>query len=290
MLELAGVYTAMVTPFKGGKVDYDALSQLVEEQIAGGVAGLIPVGTTGESPTLDCEEHLEVIAKTVEFADGRCQIIAGTGANCTDEAIKLTRAARAVGADASLQVTPYYNKPTAEGLYRHFSTIADETGLPVVLYNVPGRAGVPIPVDTIARLSKNPLMIAVKEAGGSVDRVSAIKDCCDITVLSGDDSLTLPMMAVGATGIISVASNIIPAELTRMVKLALDGDFKSAAELHRKYYRLFVDLFIESNPIPVKAALEMVGKFKAEYRLPLCELTPAHYEQLRATLVHCGIL
>lgn len=290
MLNLAGVYTAMVTPFRDGKVDYEALAALVEEQIAGGIAGLIPVGTTGESPTLDCDEHLEVIAKTIEFADGRCQIIAGTGANCTAEAIKLTRAAKALGADASLQVTPYYNKPTPEGLYRHFSTIADETGLPVVLYNVPGRAGVPIPVDTIVKLSSHPLMIAVKEAGGSVDRVSQIKDRCDITILSGDDGLTIPMMAVGATGIISVASNVIPAELSKMVKFALDGDFKSAGAMHKKYYRFFTDLFIESNPIPVKAALEIIGKGKAEYRLPLCELSAAHYEQLRATMAHCGII
>ena len=290
MLKLSGVYTAMVTPFRDGKVDFKTLAALVEEQISGGVAGLIPVGTTGESPTLDCDEHLEVIAKTIEFADGRCQIIAGTGANCTAEAIKLTRAAKALGADASLQVTPYYNKPTPEGLYRHFSTIADETGLPVVLYNVPGRAGVPIPVDTVVRLSANPLMVAVKEAAGSVDRVSAIKDRCDITVLSGDDSLTLPMMAVGASGIVSVASNLIPGDLSKMVKLALDGDFKAAAILHKKYYRLFVDLFIESNPIPVKAAMEMAGKCKAEYRLPLCGLTQPHLEQLRATLVRCGVI
>ena len=290
MLKLAGVYTAMITPFKDGKVDYAALEKQVEDQISGGVAGLIPVGTTGESPTLDCEEHLEVIAKTIEFADHRCQIIAGTGANSTAEAIKLTRAAKALGADASLQVTPYYNKPTPEGLYRHFSTVAEATELPVVLYNVPGRAGVPIPVETIARLSENPLMIAVKEAGGSVDRVSAIRDCCDITVLSGDDALTLPMMAVGATGIISVASNVIPAELVNMVNLALAGDFKAAGELHKKYYRFFVDLFIESNPIPVKAAMELAGRGKAEYRLPLCELTPAHYEQLRQTKIRCGIL
>ena len=290
MLNLAGVYTAMVTPFRDGKVDYEALAALVEEQIAGGIAGLIPVGTTGESPTLDCDEHLEVIAKTIEFADGRCQIIAGTGANCTAEAIKLTRAAKALGADASLQVTPYYNKPTPEGLYRHFATIADETGLPVVLYNVPGRAGVPIPVDTIVKLSSHPLMVAVKEAGGSVDRVSQIKDRCDITILSGDDGLTVPMMAVGATGIISVASNVIPAELSKMVKFALDGDFKSAGAMHKKYYRFFTDLFIESNPIPVKAALEILGKGKAEYRLPLCELSAAHYGQLRETMAYCGII
>ena len=290
MLDLAGVYTAMITPFKNGEVDYEALRIQIEEQIAGNVAGLIPVGTTGESPTLDCKEHLKVIEKTVEFAAGRCQIIAGTGANATGEAVELTLEAKKLGADASLQVTPYYNKPTQEGLYRHFSTVADKTGLPVVLYNVPGRAGVPIAVDTIARLSGNPLMVAVKEAGGSVDRVSAIKDVCDITVLSGDDSLTLPMISVGATGIISVASNVIPAELSKMVALALEGNFKEAGKLHKQYYRFFCDLFIESNPIPVKAAMELVGKGKAEYRLPLCELTPAHLEQLKATMKYCGIL
>ncbi|MBO5991140.1 MAG: 4-hydroxy-tetrahydrodipicolinate synthase, partial [Lentisphaeria bacterium] len=239
MLELKGVYTALVTPLANGKVDYAALKDLVEAQIAGKVAGLIPVGTTGESPTLDCDEHMKVIEKVIEFANKRCQVIAGTGANATDEAIKLTREAKALGADASLQVTPYYNKPTQEGLYRHFSTVADTIELPVVLYNVPGRAGVPIAVDTVARLASNPMIVAVKEAGGSVDRVSDILDRCDITVLSGDDSLTLPMMSVGAKGIISVASNIIPAELSEMVALALKGDFVSALAYHRKYYELF---------------------------------------------------
>lgn len=290
MLELKGVYTALVTPLAGGKVDYEALRRLVEAQVAGGVAGLIPVGTTGESPTLDCDEHLKVIEKVIEYSGKRCQIIAGTGANCTEEAIKLTREAKAMGADASLQVTPYYNKPTQEGLYRHFSTVADKVGLPVVLYNVPGRAGVPIATETIARLADNPVIVAVKEAGGSVDRVSDIVDRCDITVLSGDDSLTLPMMAVGAKGIISVASNIIPAELTKMVDLALAGDFKAAMAIHAKYYRLFVNLFIESNPIPVKAAMEMTGFGKAEYRLPLCEMSEKNAAILRETLVGCGLL
>ena len=290
MLELKGVYTAMVTPFANGKVDYAALKDLVEAQIAGKVAGLIPVGTTGESPTLDCDEHLEVIAKVIEYANKRCQIIAGTGANCTEEAVKLSCEAKKLGADATLQVTPYYNKPTPEGLYRHFSTVAEKSELPIVLYNVPGRAGVPIPVDTVIRLAANPLVVAIKEAGGSVDRVSDICNRCDLTVLSGDDSLTLPMMSVGAAGIISVASNLIPAELTEMVDLALKGDFQSAAKLHHKYYRLFVNLFIESNPIPVKAAMEMMGMMKAEYRLPLCEMTAAHLETLTATLKKCGAL
>lgn len=290
MLELKGVYTALVTPLANGKVDYEALKRLVEQQIAGKVAGVIPVGTTGESPTLDCDEHLKVIEKVIEYADKRCQVIAGTGANCTDEAIKLTAAAKSMGADASLQVTPYYNKPTQEGLYRHFSTVADKVGLPVVLYNVPGRAGVPIATETIARLASNPVIVAVKEAGGSVDRVSDIVDRCDITVLSGDDSLTLPMMSVGAKGIISVASNIIPAELSEMVDLALAGNFIAAQKIHAKYYRLFCNLFIESNPIPVKAAMEMLGMGKAEYRLPLCELAPKNAEILRDTLKGCGLL
>lgn len=289
-MKLQGVYTALVTPFRNGKVDYEAFEKLLESQIAGKVAGVVPVGTTGESPTLSPEEHIEVIAKTVEIVNGRCQVIAGSGANSTAEAVHLTLEAKAAGADASLQVTPYYNKPTPEGLYRHFSTVADKTGIPVVLYNVPGRSGVPIPVDVIGRLSKNELMVAVKEAGGSVDRVSEILDTCDITVLSGDDSLTLPMMSVGAKGIISVASNLIPGELSEMVELALDGDFRKAALYHKKYYALFRNLFIESNPIPVKAAMAMTGAIAEEYRLPMCELTSAHKEVVRKTLQNCGIL
>ena len=287
---LQGVYTALVTPFCNGKVDYPAFEALLEAQIAGKVAGVVPVGTTGESPTLSPAEHIEVIAKTVEIVKGRCQVIAGSGANSTEEAVHLTREAKAAGADATLQVTPYYNKPTQEGIYRHFSTVADQTGLPVVLYNVPGRAGVPIGTDTIARLSKNPLMVAVKEAGGSVDRVSEILDLCDITVLSGDDSLTLPMISVGAKGIISVASNLIPGELSAMVAAALKGDFATALASHRKYYPLFRNLFIESNPIPVKAAMSMTGAIAQEYRLPLCEMSAPHAEVLRKTLLDCGVL
>ena len=287
---LQGVYNALVTPFRNGKVDWQAFEQLLEAQVAGKVAGVVPVGTTGESPTLSNEEHIEVIARTVEIINGRCQVIAGSGANSTEEAIYLTREAKAAGADATLQVTPYYNKPTQEGIYRHFTTVADETGLPVVLYNVPGRAGVPIGTDTIARLSKHPLMVAVKEAGGSVDRVSEILDQCDITVLSGDDSLTLPMISVGAKGIISVASNLIPGELSAMVDTALKGDFATALLAHRKYYPLFRNLFIESNPIPVKAAMGKTGAIAPEYRLPLCEMTDAHVEVLRKTLQDCGVL
>ena len=289
-MELRGVYTALVTPFRNGKVDYPALKSLIENQISGGVAGLIPVGTTGESPTLDYKEHSEVIAFTVECAAKRCQVIAGTGANSTAEAVKLTQEAKVIGADATLQVTPYYNKPTPEGIYRHFSTVADTVGLPVVMYNVPGRAGVPIPVDVVARLADNANVVGIKEAAGSVDRVSRILDVCELDVLSGDDSLTLPMMSVGAKGVVSVASNLIPGELVQMVDLALSGDFGAAKKLHRKYYRLFCDLFIESNPIPVKAAMAMKGLLAEEYRLPMCEMSDAHRETLRETLIRCEVL
>lgn len=291
MMKFEGVYTALVTPFRNGEVDFEALKKLVELQVKGRVSGLVPVGTTGESPTLSPEEHLKVIATVVEAAAGRCQIIAGTGANSTEEAVYLTREAKALGADATLQVTPYYNKPTQEGLYRHFSTVADKVGLPVVLYNVPGRSGVAIAESTVARLAKNPVIGAIKEAAGSVDRVSAILDCCeDIVVLSGDDSLTLPMMAVGAKGIISVSSNIIPGEMSAMVRAALAWDYAKAYEYHRKFYPLFRDQFIETNPIPIKAAMAMAGLLEEEYRLPLCELSPDNRQKLAATLKRCGIL
>ena len=286
-MNFAGIYTAMVTPFRDGKVDWESLEKLVEEQIAGGVAGLVPVGTTGESPTLDYEEHARVISEVIRISAGRCQVIAGTGSNSTAEAIELTKHAKEAGADASLQVTPYYNKPTPEGLYRHFSAVAEAAELPIVLYNVPGRCGVPIPVDVIARLSTHPMIQAVKEAGGSVDRVSQIKDCCDIAVLSGDDSLFLPMMAVGADGVISVASNIIPEEMTALYKAWIGGNVKDAMALHRKYYPLFRDLFIEANPIPVKEAMVRLGKILREYRLPLCEMTPDHKEKLYKTMDLC---
>ena len=289
-MKIQGLYTALATPFSRGAVDYGKLRDLVEFQIAEGVDGLVPAGTSGESPTLSMEEHTKVVEEVVKVANGRCIVMAGTGANSTEEAVHLTREAKAIGADCSLQVTPYYNKPTQEGIYRHFSVIAEKSQLPVVLYNVPGRTGVPIAVETVARLAANPLIAAIKEAAGSVDRVSAIKDCCDLTVLSGDDSLTLPMISVGASGIISVASNLIPGELSAMVKLALNGDMKGAMAMHRKYYPLFRDLFIESNPIPIKAAMGFTGAIVPEYRLPLCELSAAHAETLRATLKKCGIL
>ncbi len=289
-MEFNGVYTALITPFRNGEVDNNALKALVEKQIAGNVTGIVPVGTTGESPTVSPEEHLKIIETVVECAAGRCQVIAGTGANSTEEAVYLTNEAKAIGADATLQVTPYYNKPTQEGLYRHFSTVADKCQLPVVLYNIPGRSGVQINIDTIVRLVGNPMIQAVKEAGGSVDRVSEILEQVDTAVLCGDDSLTVPMISVGATGVISVASNLIPAELSAMVAAALAGDFGAALALHRKYYRVFKDLFIETNPIPIKAAMAMAGHCAEEYRLPLCEMAAGNREKLEKALKSCGIL
>ncbi len=285
-----GAYTALITPFcRDGSVDYGKLRELVELQIAGGIDGLVPVGTTGESPTLDTEEHVEVIRVVVEAAARRVKIVAGTGANSTAEALELTKRVKDMGVDGTLQVTPYYNKPTQAGLIRHFSAVAD-LGLPVVLYNVPGRAGCEIAIATIAELAKHPNVVCVKEAGGSVDRVSRIKAACDVGVLSGDDGLTLPMMSVGAAGVISVASNVAPRAVADLVHAAAAGRWDDARALHYKYYALFTDIFIETNPVPIKAALEMAGFGPAVYRLPLCELAAANRDKLQATLRNCGVV
>jgi 4-hydroxy-tetrahydrodipicolinate synthase len=291
-MNISGTITAMVTPFTAdGSVDYGRLRAIVEDQVAAGVEGICAVGTSGESPTLSHEEHHEVIEKTIEFAAGRTKIVAGTGANSTSEAVSLTKAAIAMGgADATLQVTPYYNKPNAEGLYRHFMTVAD-LGLSVILYNVPGRAGREIPVDVVVRLASHPNIVAIKEAAGSVERVSAIKEVLpDFTVLSGDDSLALPMISVGAEGVISVASNVIPREMGDMVRLALAGDFTGARVMHAKYYRLFHDLFIDVNPIMVKEAMWLMGKIERSFRLPLCETTDANLDKIRGTLAALGLI
>lgn len=291
MITLKGVYSALVTPFNDdGSVDYGALRALIQWQLEQGVAGVSPVGTTGESPTLSPADHLKVIEATVEAVAGKAQIIAGTGANSTEEAILLTKEIIGLGVDASLQVTPYYNKPNAEGLYRHFAAVAD-LGVPVVLYNVPGRSAKEIPLPVVERLAKHPNVCAIKEAGGSVDRVSAIRQIApDLTILSGDDALTLPMIAVGAQGVISVASNVIPAEMSRMVRLALEDDFAGARALHETWYPLFRDLFCDTNPIPVKAALAMMGKIRPVYRLPLCEPDAHCTAILRDCLTKLGLI
>ena len=281
-----GAYTAMVTPFnKNGDVDFGKLRELIEMQVRNGIDGIVPMGTTGESPTLDYEEHEKVIEISVETARKRIKVIAGTGANSTREALDLTKHAKEAGAGATLQVTPYYNKPNQAGLIKHFSAVAD-LGLPTILYNIPGRTGREIDISTVVELSKHPNIVAVKEAGGSVDRVSQTLARCKIEVLSGDDSLTLPMMAVGAIGVISVASNVAPKAVADMVHAALKGDWKTARDLHQKYYRLFTDLFVDTNPIPVKAAMAMMGLCEEIYRLPLCEMN----ESLKNKLAECLIL
>ena len=282
-MELKGLYTALVTPFNNGNVDFEKINKLVDLQLEAGVDGIVPMGTTGESPTIATKEHLTIIEAVIKRVDGRCQIIAGTGANATHEAVHQTIEAKKLGANATLQVTPYYNKPTQEGLYQHFSKVAD-IGLPVVLYNVPGRSGVPIAIDTVKRLSTHPGIVAVKEAGGSVDRVSEILNCCDITVLSGDDALTLPMMSVGAKGVISVASNLYPKPFKEMIDAALSGNFKKAFDLHLKYYKFMKDIFIESNPIPIKAAMARTRLIKEEYRLPLCPMSDTNKKILFKTM------
>lgn len=287
---LQGTYTAIVTPFTAdGNVDFDKFRELIDIQADAGIDGIVPVGTTGESPSLNYEEHNQIIETAIEAANGRMQVIAGTGANSTREAVALTEHALKAGADATLQVTPYYNKPNQEGLFMHFSAVAD-LGLPVVLYNVPGRTSREIAIDTIVKLSEHPHVTAVKEAGGSVDRVSDILDRCDITVLSGDDSLTLPMMSVGARGLISVASNIAPRPLVELTHLALEGKWDEALAIHRKYYRLFCDIFIDTNPIPIKAAMAMAGIIEDVYRLPLCKLSDDKKTVLKATLAKADLL
>lgn len=288
-MQFEGLFTAIVTPFSHGAVDYGALAELVEMQLEGGVDGIVPVGTTGESPTLTVDEHLKVVETVVKTSKGRCLVVAGTGANSTAEAVHLTKMAKSAGADASLQVTPYYNKPTQEGLYRHFSTIADECGLPVVLYNIPGRSVVEIAISTIKRLSENPNIACVKEAGGSAERVSAILAECDIDVLSGDDALTLPMISLGAKGVVSVASNLIPARVKKLVAAALDGDMAEATKTHNKLYSFFRGMFIETNPIPIKAAMAEKGLLREEYRLPLCPMSSDARKKLLEIMNGAGI-
>jgi 4-hydroxy-tetrahydrodipicolinate synthase len=288
-----GTYTAIITPFREGKVDEAALKNLVRFQLKGGVDGVVPVGTTGESPTLDYDEHIQVIESTVRAADGKTKVLAGTGGNSTSEAIYLTKAAERAGADGSLQVAPYYNKPTQEGLYQHFRMIAEATRLPLVLYSIPGRCGVEIAVDTVERLARDcKNVVGIKEAGGNVDRVSQLRAALGpkFPILCGDDSLTLPFMAVGAHGVVSVASNIIPREVSQMVSAFAKGDVTQARKLHLKYYPIFKDLFIETNPIPVKAALAMMNLTREEYRLPLVPMSSKNREVLRKTLVACGVL
>ena len=292
-MKFTGTYTAIVTPFKDGELDEVSLAKSIKLQIKGGVDGVVPAGTTGESPTLSYEEHIELIALTVDMTARKVKVLAGTGANSTEEAVYLTREAEKVGADGSLQVAPYYNKPTQEGLYQHFKAIAQATKLPIILYSIPGRCGIEIGVETVRRLAKDfPTIVGIKEAGGQPDRVSQLRAVLGpkFTIFSGDDSLTLPFMSVGANGVISVASNVIPAAVSKMVRLYAAGEAKAALKLHERYFPLFRNLFIESNPGPVKAVMAMMGVIAEEYRLPLVAMEPHNRETVRKTAVECGLI
>jgi 4-hydroxy-tetrahydrodipicolinate synthase len=293
-MRFTGTYTALITPFRNGAVDVSAFQSLIERQIAGGVDGIVPVGTTGESPTLDTQEHIEVIRLAVEAAAGRCEVIAGTGANATREAIELTQAAEQLGATATLQVCPYYNKPSQEGVYRHYRTIAEATKLPVILYSVPGRSGIEISIETTARLAADcPNIVAIKEAGGSVDRASQLLQAVpeNFDILCGDDPLTLPFIACGARGLISVASNLIPDIMARLVRACLNGSFDEALVIHKQWYPLMRGLMsLDVNPVPIKTAVALQGHCVDEYRLPLTPLAPEKRETLRALLEQHGLL
>jgi 4-hydroxy-tetrahydrodipicolinate synthase len=289
----AGTYTALVTPFADDQIDEAAFERLIESQIEAGIAGIVPVGTTGESPTLSHEEHARVIELAVKYAGKRCPVIAGAGSNSTAEAISLACAAQRVGADALLIVAPYYNKPSQDGLFQHYGKIAGAVKLPIVLYSIPGRSVIEIGVETVARLhAEYPSIVAIKEAGGTVERVSQLRRALPdgFAILSGDDSMTLPFLSLGASGVISVASHLMPRQLCAMVQAALAGNFAEARRLHLQYYPLFKELFVEPSPAPVKAALAMQGVMRPDVRLPLCGMTEPGRKKLEALLHQLGLL
>ncbi len=288
-----GSLVAMVTPFRDGQVDEAKLRELVEFHVREGSDGLVPCGTTGESPTLSHAEHKRVIEIVIEAAAGRIPVVAGTGSNSTAEAIEMTVHAARAGADGALLVSPYYNKPTQEGLYRHFRAIAEAAPeLPMILYNIQGRTAVNIETDTVARLARIPNIVGVKEASGSLDQMTAVvlAGGPEFTVLSGDDSLTLPLMAVGGRGVISVVANFLPREVAELTHAALEGDWKRARELHWKLFPICKGCFIETNPIPVKEAMAMLGMIRAEWRLPMCPMSDGNREKLRTILRQAGVL
>lgn len=290
---LTGACTAIVTPFRDGKVDYPAFQRLIRRQIAAGIAAIVPVGTTGESPTVTYEEHIEIIGHAVEYAGGKIHVMAGTGGNSTAEAVHLTERAAKAGAHSTLQVAPYYNKPAQEGLFQHFLEVSRATRLPIVLYSIPSRCGIEISIETTRRLAAaSPRFIAMKEAGGNVERVTQLRAALGprFSILCGDDALTLPFMAAGAHGVISVASNLIPREVVKLVAACAKGDFATGLKLHDRFYPLFKDLFIETNPGPIKAALALRGEIAEEYRLPIVRLSERNRDALAATLSRFGLL
>ena len=288
-----GSLVAMVTPFRDGEVDEATLAELVEFHVANGTDGLVPCGTTGESPTLSHDEHKRVIELVIKAARGRIPVVAGTGSNSTAEAITMTVHAARAGADGALLVSPYYNKPTQQGLYEHFKAIAQAApDLPLIVYNIQGRTAVNVETETMARLAQIPNIVGVKEASGNLDQMTSVILACgpDFSVVSGDDSLTLPLMAVGGRGVISVLANLLPREVAELTHAALDGDAKRARELHQRLFPICRAMFIETNPIPVKEAMAMLGMIRAEWRLPMCPMTDANRERLRKVLLTAGIL
>jgi len=289
--KFAGLTVAMITPFRNGAVDYDALRRLVDWHVEQGTHAVAPVGTTGESPTLSHEEHERVIDTVVEQAAGRIKVVAGTGSNSTDEALRLTRFAARVGADAALMVAPYYNKPTQEGLYLHYRRIAEEVDIPIIVYNIPGRTGRNIEPDTFVRLAELPNIVGVKEASGSLDQASAIITRTDLTVLSGDDSLTLPLLAIGGRGVVSVAGNIVPRDVMAMIRAYEEGRVAEAAERHARLFPLCNALLsLATNPIPIKAAMRLLGRDTGELRLPMCPMSEAAEQKLADALKAYGLL
>ncbi len=281
---------ALVTPFRKGKVDERGLRRLLEKHLKARTDVIVPVGTTGESATLSHEEHRRVMSIVVEYVHGRVPVVCGAGSNNTEEALGLIQYAKKIKADGVLVVTPYYNRPTQEGLYRHYAYLARKVDIPMILYNVPGRTGVSLAPQTVARLAKIPNIVGIKEASGSLDQVDQILGLCNLTVLSGEDSLTMPMMALGAKGAISVTANVVPELHREMVHAMLSGDLEQGRELHRKLYPLSKALFLETNPIPVKTALAMMGLLRAELRLPLCEMGSENRERLKEVLKKLGVI
>jgi 4-hydroxy-tetrahydrodipicolinate synthase len=287
----AGAMTALITPFRDGQVDFETLDELIEFQLEGGIDGIVPVGTTGESPTLSHDEHKKVMERVVKTVAGQVPVIAGAGSNSTAEAIELTTFAKKIGADATLQVDPYYNKPTQEGFYQHFKAIAEEVDLPIVLYDIPGRCGAGMTVDTIVRLSEIENIVGIKDATGQMDHVSEIATRCNMTILSGDDSMTLPIASVGGKGVISVVSNVAPADVKALTDAILESDFTTALKWHKKLYALSRGMLsLATNPIPVKAAMAMMNLSDEEMRLPLVPMEESKKALLRKTLQEYGLL
>ncbi len=279
-MEFTGNMVALVTPFRNGSLDLDAMAGLIDHMLSRSISAVVPCGTTGESPSLSHEEHDQVVAFVTEAVNGRVPVIAGAGSNSTSEAVRLTKAAEKAGATAVLSVNPYYNRPSQSGLFAHFSAVADCSALPVVLYNIPGRTGVALSMDTIAKLAEHPNIQAIKDATGTVENITPTRDCCDLAILSGDDSLTLPMLSLGAVGVVSVLSNLLPEQMSNLVQTARENDLAGARKIHERLFPLMRALGVETNPQPIKTALAIEGRIAEEFRLPLCRMADGNREML----------